>query len=61
MYTLGLKQSQNTNVGDQVFTQNIKRVHRVARAIEAGMVMINSSNDSDYRYVLPSALVEVSD
>jgi len=36
-------------LGSSVFTQNIKRAHRVARAIEAGMVWINSSNDSDYR------------
>lgn len=33
----------------QVFTQDIKRAHRVAADIEAGMVWINSSNDSDFR------------
>lgn len=36
-------------LGSAVFTQNIERGHRVASEIEAGMVWINSSNDSDYR------------
>jgi aldehyde dehydrogenase (NAD+) len=36
-------------LGAAVFTQNITKAHRVARAIEAGMVWINSSNDSDIR------------
>ncbi|TVY54226.1 Aldehyde dehydrogenase, partial [Lachnellula suecica] len=36
-------------LGSAVFTQNITRAHRVAKRIEAGMVWINSSNDSDYR------------
>jgi len=36
-------------LGSAVFTQNITRAHRVAKNIEAGMVWINSSNDSDYR------------
>src|SRR5260370_7771160 len=36
-------------LGSAVFTKNITRAHRVARRIEAGMVWINSSNDSDYR------------
>jgi len=36
-------------LGSAVFTQNIERGHRVARNIEAGMVWINSSQDSDYR------------
>ncbi|KZZ96661.1 retinal dehydrogenase 2 [Moelleriella libera RCEF 2490] len=30
-----------------VFSQNIERAHRVAAALEAGMVWINSSNDSE--------------
>ncbi|KAM4055890.1 aldehyde dehydrogenase family protein [Hirsutella rhossiliensis] len=30
-----------------VFSQNIERAHRVAAALQAGMVWINSSNDSD--------------
>lgn len=36
-------------LGAAVFTQNIERGHRVASGIEAGMVWINSSNDSDFR------------
>ena len=36
-------------LGSSVFTENLTKAHRVARAIEAGMVWINSSNDSDYR------------
>jgi aldehyde dehydrogenase (NAD+) len=36
-------------LGSAVFTKDITRAHRVARKIEAGMVWINSSNDSDYR------------
>lgn len=36
-------------LGSAVFTQDITRAHRVARRIEAGMVWINSSNDSDFR------------
>lgn len=36
-------------LGSAVFTQDITRAHRIARRIEAGMVWINSSNDSDFR------------
>ena len=36
-------------LGSALFTQNIERAHRVASRIEAGMVWINSSNDSDFR------------
>ncbi|KAG8533105.1 uncharacterized protein KY384_001888 [Bacidia gigantensis] len=36
-------------LGAAVFTENLTKAHRVARAIEAGMVWINSSNDSDWR------------
>lgn len=36
-------------LGSAIFTENISRGHRVARKIEAGMVWINSSNDSDLR------------
>ncbi len=32
-----------------VFTQDVARAHRVAHALEAGMVWINSSNDADVR------------
>ncbi|OQU95712.1 hypothetical protein CLAIMM_01888 [Cladophialophora immunda] len=36
-------------LGSALFTSNIERAHRVAARIEAGMVWINSSNDSDFR------------
>jgi aldehyde dehydrogenase (NAD+) len=36
-------------LGSAVFTQNLTRAHRIAKRIEAGMVWINSSNDSDFR------------
>ena len=36
-------------LGAAVFTKDITRAHRVARRIEAGMVWVNSSNDSDFR------------
>ncbi|KAJ5907911.1 hypothetical protein N7495_000593 [Penicillium taxi] len=36
-------------LGSAVFTTNLTRAHRVAKQIEAGMVWINSSNDSDWR------------
>ncbi|KAH0847949.1 hypothetical protein AYO21_11821 [Fonsecaea monophora] len=36
-------------LGSALFTSNIERAHRVAGRIEAGMVWINSSNDSDFR------------
>ncbi|KAK7962056.1 aldehyde dehydrogenase domain-containing protein [Apiospora aurea] len=36
-------------LGSAVFTTNLTRAHRVARAIESGMVWINSSNDCDWR------------
>ena len=36
-------------LGSAVFTRDITRGHRVARGIEAGMVWVNSSNDSDFR------------
>ncbi|KAF2103051.1 aldehyde dehydrogenase-like protein [Rhizodiscina lignyota] len=36
-------------LGSALFTENITKAHRVARRIEAGMVWINSSNDSDFR------------
>ena len=36
-------------LGSAVFTQSIDRGHRVAEKIEAGMVWINSSQDSDFR------------
>lgn len=36
-------------LGSAVFTQDIAKAHRVARKVEAGMVWINSSQDSDFR------------
>lgn len=36
-------------LGSSVWTQNLARAHRIAKRIEAGMVWINSSNDSDFR------------
>jgi aldehyde dehydrogenase (NAD+) len=36
-------------LGAALFTRDITRGHRVAREIEAGMVWVNSSNDSDFR------------
>ena len=36
-------------LGSAVFTRDIVRAHRVARNIEAGMVWINSTQDSDFR------------
>ncbi|KAL5612751.1 hypothetical protein BROUX41_004164 [Berkeleyomyces rouxiae] len=36
-------------LGAAVFTQDIVKAHRVVREIEAGMVWVNSSNDSDVR------------
>lgn len=36
-------------VGSALFTENISKAHNIARRIEAGMVWVNSSNDSDFR------------
>lgn len=36
-------------LGSALFTKDIARAHKVARRLEAGMVWINSSNDSDFR------------
>jgi aldehyde dehydrogenase (NAD(P)+) len=46
-----IKRANDTTygLGSAVFTQDISKAHRVARKIEAGMVWINSSNDSDFR------------
>lgn len=46
---LELANDTTYGLGSAVFTTNIVRAHRVARRIEAGMVWINSSNDSDSR------------
>ena len=36
-------------LGSAIFTKDIVKAHRLARKIEAGMVWINSSQDSDFR------------
>ncbi len=36
-------------LGSAIFTKDIVRAHKLARRIEAGMVWINSSQDSDFR------------
>lgn len=36
-------------LGSAIFTMNLERAHKLARRIEAGMVWINSSQDSDFR------------
>lgn len=36
-------------LGSSIFTRDIVRAHRMARKIEAGMVWVNSSQDSDFR------------
>lgn len=36
-------------LGAAVFTENLKKAHRVAAEIEAGMVWVNSSQDCDFR------------
>ena len=36
-------------LGAALFTRDIARAHRLASEIEAGMVWVNSSNDSDFR------------
>jgi aldehyde dehydrogenase (NAD(P)+) len=46
---LNMANDTTYGLGSAVFTQDITRAHRVAKRIEAGMVWINSSNDSDYR------------
>lgn len=46
-----LKMANDTTygLGSAIFTTNVERAHRVASKLEAGMVWINSSNDSDFR------------
>ncbi|KAK7219661.1 hypothetical protein V2G26_007664 [Clonostachys chloroleuca] len=36
-------------LGAALFTTDVERAHRVAGRLEAGMVWVNSSNDSDFR------------
>ncbi|KAJ4252742.1 mitochondrial aldehyde dehydrogenase [Fusarium torreyae] len=46
-----IKRANDTfyGLGAAIFTENITRGHTIAKQIEAGMVWINSSNDSDFR------------
>ncbi|KAK5163148.1 mitochondrial aldehyde dehydrogenase [Saxophila tyrrhenica] len=46
---LALANDTTYGLGSALFTKDIVKAHRVARKIEAGMVWINSSQDSDYR------------
>ncbi|RFU29425.1 hypothetical protein B7463_g6911, partial [Scytalidium lignicola] len=46
---LDLANDTTYGLGSAVFTTDITRAHRIARRLEAGMVWINSSNDSDFR------------
>jgi aldehyde dehydrogenase (NAD(P)+) len=48
---IALANSSTYGLGASVFTENLQRAHRVAAALEAGMVWINSSQDSDPRIV----------
>ncbi|KAF8457421.1 aldehyde dehydrogenase domain-containing protein [Terfezia claveryi] len=45
-----VKRANNSNygLGAAIFTQNMTRAHKVAAKIQAGMVWINSSNDSHF-------------
>lgn len=46
---LELANNTTYGLGSAIFTKDIVKAHRVARKIEAGMVWINSSQDSDFR------------
>ncbi|KAH6970762.1 aldehyde dehydrogenase domain-containing protein [Ilyonectria sp. MPI-CAGE-AT-0026] len=46
---IALANDTQYGLGSAIFTTNLTRAHRVAKRIEAGMVWINSSNDSDWR------------
>lgn len=46
---LELANASRYGLAGAVFTQNLARAHRMARELEAGMVWVNSSNDSDVR------------
>lgn len=46
---INLANDTQYGLGSAIFTENLSRAHRVAKRIEAGMVWINSSNDSDWR------------
>ncbi|KHN99643.1 aldehyde dehydrogenase [Metarhizium album ARSEF 1941] len=46
---LDIANSTRYGLAAAVFTRDVARSHRVARELEAGMVWVNSSNDSDVR------------
>ncbi|KAF9881750.1 aldehyde dehydrogenase [Colletotrichum karsti] len=46
---IALANDTQYGLGSAIFTTNLTRAHTVAKKIEAGMVWINSSNDSDWR------------
>ena len=46
---LDIANSTRYGLASAVFTNHLARAHRVARELEAGMVWVNSSNDSDVR------------
>ncbi|OJJ42397.1 hypothetical protein ASPZODRAFT_137313 [Penicilliopsis zonata CBS 506.65] len=46
---LRLANGTEYGLGAALFTSHLSKAHRMARAIQSGMVWINSSNDSDYR------------
>lgn len=46
---LAMANDTTYGLGSALFTRDVERAHRVASRLEAGMVWINSSNDSDFR------------
>ncbi|KAK5989944.1 Putative aldehyde dehydrogenase-like protein [Cladobotryum mycophilum] len=46
---VGIANATRYGLAGAVFTRDLGRAHRVARDLEAGMVWVNSSNDSDFR------------
>lgn len=46
---LALANGTQYGLGSALFTTNLTRAHAVAKKIQAGVVWINSSNDSDWR------------